>query len=107
MPKEKRMSESIDGALLFILFLDRVAHPDSYRAAEIYNHPDLPFKAKYEKKNFNSYCQTAANRRKKWERNGTGLTKTFKELVKEARVEHKDLIVRLKNPDGDIDGDDE
>ena len=91
----KWASDSSHGGLLFILFKDRIYNPADYSAPDIYNNELLPFQ-EYSKKNFKTYCQTAANRCIKFERNGTGITQAFRAFVKEARVEFSDLIARLK-----------
>ena len=96
--KKTWKSDSIDGALLFLLFQYRVFDCDSYSAAEIYRHPSLPF-GSYSKKNFSTYCQTAANKAKKFRKNGTGLTAVFKEFVTEAKQKYSDLLQKLREED--------
>lgn len=90
-------SDSVDGALLFILFIDGVFHPNSFSAAEIYEHPHIhPILKHYSKRKFATYCTTAANRCIKFERTGTGLSRAFKEFIREARQKYSDLISKLK-----------
>lgn len=90
-------SDSVDGALLFILFHERVFHPNSFSSAEIFEHPDLnPILQGYSKRKFPTYCTTAANRCIKFERTGTGLSRVFKEFIQDARGEYSDLIKKLK-----------
>jgi hypothetical protein len=98
-PKQEWKSDSLHGALLFVLFIERIFHPNSYSAAEIFAHPLLPFRI-YSKKNFKTYCQTVANRSIKFERYGTGLTTLLKDLVKDARLDFADLIKKLKQDEG-------
>ena len=90
-------SDSVDGALLFILFHERVFHPNSFSSAEIYDHPALnPILKQYSRRKFSTYCITAANRCIKFERTGTGLSRAFKEFIQGARQEYPDLIKKLK-----------
>jgi hypothetical protein len=93
--KKQWRSDSVDGALLFILFQDRFYHPDSYSAVEIYDNPLLPFQV-YSRKNFKTYCQTIANRAKCYTKFGTGVSNVFKDNVKEAREKYSDLLQTLK-----------
>jgi len=106
--KKQWRSDSVDGALLFILFQDRFYHPDSYSAVEIYDNPLLPFQV-YSRKNFKTYCQTIANRAKCYTKFGTGVSNVFKDNVKEAREKYSDLLqtLKLKLDDGVEDEDDE
>lgn len=97
--KSKWDSYGIDGALLFICFQDRIFHPDSYSASEIFRSQELPFSKKYSQRNFGTYCQTAANRCKRFERNGTGLTDQLKESIKKARQKYSHLLSNLKSSD--------
>jgi hypothetical protein len=97
--KEVWKSDSVDGALLFLCFHDnphRIFHPDDFSASEIFNHPLLPFTGKYSNKNFRTYCQTAANRVKRFEKDGTGLSKQFKEYIEEARTTYSDILTQLQ-----------
>lgn len=96
--KKAWKSDSIDGALLYLLFHYQVFNPDDYSAAEIYQHPKLPFKS-YCKKNFNSYCQTIANRCLKFKRTQTGLSKVFKEQIVEAKKEYASVLSKLTGTD--------
>jgi hypothetical protein len=97
-PEQKKWKiDSVDGALLFILFVDKIYHPDSYSATEIFDNPKLPFKDYYSRKNFGTYCQTAANRAKSYNpEKGTGIPKIFKGFVIDARKEFKELLENLK-----------
>jgi hypothetical protein len=95
-------SDSIHGGLLFACFADRVFHPNSYSATEIFDHPQLPFGC-YSRRNFKTYCQTIANRCIKFEKNGTGLTPDFQKFIKAARQEHADLLKQLREPRSDYD----
>jgi hypothetical protein len=90
-----------------MLFADRIHHPNSYSAVEIFRDERLPFGV-YSGKHFKTYCQTAANRCIKFERNGTGLTNPFKDLISEGRTKYADLIATLKQTEPEDDsGDDE
>ena len=94
-------SDSVDGALLFILFIERIFHPNSFSAIEIFEHPLLnPILRNYSKRNFGTYCTTAANRCIKFERTGTGLSRAYKEHIAEARKQYSNLIERLKGGAG-------
>ena len=105
--KSKWVSDSLHGALLFALFMDKIHNPDSYSASEIYRDERLPFKI-YSGKNFKTYCQTAANRAVRYSRDGTGLSPKFRELVKKARIEFADLLASLKeHPSFDDENEDE
>lgn len=106
MPAQEWKSDSVDGALLFILFIERIFHPNSFSGTEIYDHPSLPFK-NYPRKKFGTYCTTAANRCLKFERTGTGLTKAFKEFIKEARDTYGELINQLKSGEEGVEEEDE
>mmetsp|Transcript_11226 Transcript_11226/g.10901 ORF Transcript_11226/g.10901 Transcript_11226/m.10901 type:complete len:132 (-) Transcript_11226:258-653(-) len=92
-------TESVDGALLFVLFKDRHYHPDRYSVVSIYDNPLLPFNTKYNKRNFTSACQKAAIKCKQFQRNRTGVSQTFREFVKEARVQYGDVLASLTVPD--------
>lgn len=116
MPNQKKeawKSDSIDGALLYILFQDQIEHPDSFAAASIFHHPLLPYKGKYDGRNFRGYCQTAANKFKKFREFGTGLTDSFRKHIVEAREVYADVLKKLKEeadddsfrPDGEEDED--
>lgn len=94
--KKSWSSESVDGALLFILFIERIFHPNSYSASEIFHHRLLPFEKSYSSKSFASYCTTLSNKCIKYERTGTGLTKKLKESIKKARVQYADILRLLK-----------
>jgi hypothetical protein len=101
--KKAWKSDSVDGALLFLLFHYEVFNPNSYSAVEIYDHPQLPFDC-YSKKAFTGYCQTLANRSIKFSRLGTGLTKLFKEKIEEAKTTYSDLLHTVSD---DFDPDDD
>ncbi len=94
-------SDSVEGALLFILFIEKIFDPNTFSAVEIHDHPLLPFRD-YSRKNFQTYATTAANRCLKFQRTGTGLSDSFKELIKAARDQYCDLIGTLK---GDVEED--
>ena len=109
MPVEQQLgakewkSDSVDGALLFILFQERVFHPNSFSSAEIYEHPSLnPILKLYSKRKFSTYCTTAANRCIKFERTGTGLSRAFKEFIQDARREYSVLVKKLKEGHDDV-----
>ena len=89
-------SDSVDGAFLFVLFIERIFHPNSFSAAEIFEHPLLhPIFKNYSKRNFGTYCTTAANRCIKYERTGTGLSRAYKEFIADARKKYSYLIEQL------------
>jgi hypothetical protein len=93
--KAKWVSDSVHGALLFILFMDSIHNPDSHSSSEIYRDERLPFRI-YSGKKFKTYCQTAANRAIRFKGNGTGLSPKFRELLKRARIDYADLLATLK-----------
>ena len=94
-------SDSVHGALLFILFIDRIFHPHSFSAIEIFEHPLLhPIFKNYSNRGFQTYCTTAANRCIKFERTGTGLSRAYKEFIAEARGKYSDLIKKIKGAAG-------
>ncbi|KAL3910726.1 MAG: hypothetical protein SGARI_001982 [Bacillariaceae sp.] len=99
--KQQWTSNSVDGALLYILFQDKYEHPDNFSAAGIFQNPLFPFKDKYDSRKFNNYCHTAANRAKKFVEFGTGLSDTFKEFVAEARVKYADILEELSEEKDD------
>ena len=79
--KKAWKTDSFDGALLFLLFHKRIiGHPDNYSAAEIQAHPSFGFN-EYSAQTFKRNSQTVANKVKKFEDNGTGLTQEFKEIL--------------------------
>jgi hypothetical protein len=78
--KEAWKSDSLDGAFLFLLFHKRLEHPDDFSPSELQEHPDYPFR-KYSAQTFKRNCQTIANRTKKFEEKGTGLTDAFKKFI--------------------------
>ena len=78
--KEAWKSDSLDGALLFLLFHKRLVHPDDFNPAELQQHPNSPFR-KYSGQTFKRNCQTIANRTTEFEEKGTGLTDAFKKCI--------------------------
>ena len=98
--KQKWNSDSLDGALLFLIFHKRLYHPDSYSSSEIYHEERFPFKEKYNAKNFRTYCQTAANRAKKFKRHGN-LSGDFLGIVKEAKKKFADVLAVQEPPELD------
>lgn len=99
--KESFKSDSLDGALLFLLLSKRIGgHPDDFSAAEIQQNPLCGFE-KYSANTFKRSAQTVANRVKKFEEKGTGLTKQFKELLKQAFDKHSELFDNEEEDDED------
>jgi len=109
-PKKKAWkSESYDGAFLFLLLHKRLAgHPDDYSAAELQDHPEWGFD-QYSTQNFKRNSQTIANKVKKFEEKGTGLTKRFKEFIAEVKKDKTDLFagVEVGSEEEEQDDDDE
>ena len=89
------------GALLYLLFQERVVNPESYSAVTIYDHPLLnPIFKAYDRRNFNTHCKTAQKRESKHSLYGNVLDPDFKALVISEKVRRKDLLQQLLNPDG-------
>ena len=109
MPKEKKAwkSDSYDGALLFLLLHKRiVGDPDDYSAAELQAHPSFNFD-QYPAQTFKRNSQTVANRVKKFETKGTGLSKDFKAFLSEVLKDKPDLFTDIDEDQFDEDYKDE
>jgi len=108
--KQAWKSDSVEGALLFLLFHKRVFNPDDFSAAEIQQDPLFGFD-KFSATTFKRSAQTLANRVKKFEeKNGSGLTKAFKGLIKQAQETHSELLDTVEDDEAeyqDLDGEDD
>ena len=105
--KQAWKSDSVEGALLFLLIHKRICgDPDDFSASEIQNNPLYGFDS-YSAQTFKRSCQTIANRVKKFEEKGTGLSKHFKEHIKEAKEKYSHLLVREEEEDGDYKDEEE
>ena len=104
MEKKAWKTDSYDGALLFLLLHKRVAEdPDDFSASEIQQNPLFEFD-KYSAQTFKRNCQTVANKVKKFEKNGTGLTKKFKEFCRQVLEDWKKFFAKAdKDPPFDKD----
>lgn len=99
--KETWKSDSHDGALLFLLLHKQIAgHPDDFSPSELQDQPFGFDKCSSQTLKRNS--QTIANRVKKFEENGTGLTKDFKALIKQILEEKPELFPCTEEKDEDF-----
>jgi hypothetical protein len=107
-PAEKEVwkSDSLAGAFLFLLFHKRLVHPDDFSPAELQQHPDYPFQ-KYSAQTFKRNCQTIANRTKKFEEMGTGLTDAFKKCIGAVLEDKAELFGKETEDEFDEDYEDE
>jgi hypothetical protein len=82
-----------------LLFYKRIAgDPDNFSPSEIQQNPLFEFN-KYPAQTFKRNCQTVANKVKKFESHGTGLTKEFKGLCQEVLEDWKEFFeVANKDP---------
>ena len=105
--KETWKSDSYDGAFLFLLLHKRVVGtPDDFSASELQDNTALGFD-KYNTQTFKRNTQTIANRVKKFEQKGTGLTKHFKELLAQVLKDKPDLFPENEEDEFDEDYKDE
>jgi hypothetical protein len=104
--KEAWKSDSLDGAFLFLLFHKRLEHPDDFSPSELQEHPDYPFR-KYSAQTFKRNCQTIANRTKKFEEKGTGLTDAFKKFIGAVLEDKPDMFGKETEDEFDDDYKDE
>ena len=93
-------SDSIEGALLFLLFYKEIFNPDNFSAAEIEQDPLYGFE-KFLATTFKRSAQTIANRVKKFEeKNGAGLTAAFKGHLKDVLDKYSEVL-KTEEEDGD------
>lgn len=103
--KEAWKTDSFDGALLFLLLLTRIGgHPDDFSASQIQENPLYDFN-KYSSQTFKRNSQTIANKVKKYEDKGTGLSEEFKRFIGKVLKEKADIFdgCEVKNFDEDDD----
>jgi hypothetical protein len=81
-------------------------HPDDFSPSELQQHPDYPFQ-KYSGATFKRNCQTIANRTKKFEEKGTGLTDAFKKYIGAVLEDKAELFGKETEDEFDEDYEDE
>lgn len=89
MKKTAWKSDSCDGALLFLLLHKRIkGHPDNFSSSELQDDPLLGFdEHSTYSKTFKRNSQTIANRVKKIEAKGAGLTSEFKTFLRQVKAD--------------------